>query len=106
MAPPQLSIDTKRSELKLQPDNDENNGCADTGAEKTDSDVANPTGNEESNGEKEKRNEKLRPALILVFFGLVVAFVGVSFNRSNVIMKLHLCDFLFSPGLPGLSVEG
>lgn len=102
MAPPQLSIDTKRLELKLQSDNEKNNGREDTGTEN----VADPTGAEESNGETEKRNEKSRPALILVFVGLVVAYVGVSFNRSNIIMKFHLCDFLFSPGLPGLFVEG
>ena len=64
MAPPQLFIDTKRLELKLQPDNDENNGCEETGAEKMDSKVADPTGAEESRGER--RTGTRRRDLILL----------------------------------------
>ena len=97
MAPPQLFIISKTVELKKQTDNDNEdrsdavvaeNDQQESRAEKKDeryeNDVADPTGTEESDGEKENRNAKsLRPAHILVFIALAVAFVGVSFNKKN-----------------------
>ena len=96
MAPPQLFIISKTVELKKQTDNDKEDRSDDVEAEndqqegrvekkdeKYESDVDDPTGTEESDGEKENRNAKsLRPAHILVFIALAVAFVGVSFDKK------------------------
>ena len=93
MAPPQLFIISKTVELKKQTDNDKEDRSDDVEAEndqqegrvekkdeKYESDVDDPTGTEESDGETE--NRKPRTAPILVFIGLAVAFVGVSFNKK------------------------
>ena len=113
MAPPQLFTISKTVELKKQTDSDKEdrsddveaeNDQQETRAEKKDekykSYVGDPTGIEDSDGEKKNRNAKFRPAHILVFIGLAVAFVGVSFNKKNNDMTKY--EF-FSPGL---SVEG
>ena len=82
----------------VEAENDQQETRAEKKDEKYKSDIADPTGSEESDGEKE--NRKPRTAPILVFIGLAVAFVGVSFNKqSNDITKYEF----FSPGL---SVEG
>ena len=95
MVPPQLFIISKTVELKKQTDsdkedrsddvkaeNDQQEGRAEKKDEKYGNDIADPTGSEDSDGEKESRNAKLFPAHILVFIGLFVAFVGVSFNKK------------------------
>ena len=113
MVAPQLLINTKTLKLEKQPENkkeDEKENFetkleqeAETKGKEDGIDSSDPV-KDASNGNNENRKARLRPFLtyvvspILVFKGLTIALVGVSFNKNGDVLKT---DFLF----PGLSVD-
>ena len=68
----------------MEAENDQQESRAEKKDEENESDIANPTGSEESDEEKKNRKAKPRGAPILVFIGLAIAFVGVSFNQRAI----------------------
>ena len=113
MVAPQLLINTKTLKLEKQPENkkeDEKENFetkleqeAETKGKEDGNDSSDPV-KDANNGNNENRKARLRPFLIyvvspiLVFKGLTIALVGVSFKKNGGILK---SDFLS----PGLSVE-
>ena len=93
MAPPQLFINTKTLELEKQPENTKVDGFADFDPEnkqEQETDKSDyPESSKDNNGSFANRKERLLSILtnivspILVFAGLAIALVGVSFNEND-----------------------
>ena len=108
MAPPQLFINTKTLELEKQPKNDKEDGYQDIEPEniqeqeankkdKTDDSEASDPAEHTDGKDDEIRMARPLPILsyMLVFTGLAIALVGVSFNQNDGMLKY---DHLIVPG--------
>ena len=88
MAPPQIFINTKALELEKRPENDNEDGDEDFEPEKK----------QEREGKKEEKDDnsdhkiEIKGSLpilsyIVVFTGLAIALLGVSFNENDGLLK-------------------
>ena len=109
MAPPQLFINTKTLELERPPKNNKDGGSEDVEPENIqeqetkkkdkvcDSEASDPAEHTDADGDDDEiRMAKSLPILsyMLVFTGLAIALLGVSFNQIGGMMKY---DHLISP---------